>query len=354
MFEKGFCFKVKTPQTYRNSYLPSLVKKKKDEVRSLFDGKNFSIIFDETTDVNGRYILNLFGYILDNHPKLLVLLDSVELEKTNSFNIVKEVNFTIASLVRDRHQRKNFKFLITDGAAYCLKVGRMLKDDYPQLRHLVCFCHNLHLLAEEVRKINARANLFIAELKKSLVKNKTNQMIYFEETELPLIKFPIVTRWGTFIDCCSFVHKNFDKISNFIKKLNKDNYGFLYDCINDPTIKLELKCVSEKTFISASIKYLESNGLHIINQVEKMKEVASYLEDERLKNRFSQILEKNPDYSFLQTLDNIKQFPYLNATSVSVERSFSYLNLLLSDNRRNIKSENIYSYLFLRINSLSN
>ncbi len=68
-------------------------------------------------------------------------------------------------------------------------------------------------------------------------------------------------------------------------------------------------------------------------------------------------LGKNPDFYYLNDIlksegDVLKMnLLYLTITSVSVERSFYYLKLLLSDNRRSLKSENIYSYLILKINN---
>ncbi len=111
-------------------------------------------------------MLNLFGQILDNEKRKSLLLDSIRLEKTNSVNIVRKVIFVVTSLLNDRSERKNFKFLLTDGAAYCLKVGKILKDEYSDLKHIICACHNLHLVAEEVRKNSNLANSFISDLKK--------------------------------------------------------------------------------------------------------------------------------------------------------------------------------------------
>ncbi len=64
----------------------------------------------------------------------------------------------------------NFKYLITDGAPYCLKVGKALKTEFPDLQHIVCLCHNLHLVAEDIRKTNVKGNKFVSLLKRSLIK----------------------------------------------------------------------------------------------------------------------------------------------------------------------------------------
>ncbi len=104
------------------------------------------------------------------HPP--VFIDTIKLIKANSDNIVKEVKFLLRALIQNRCSRHNFKFLVTDGATYCLKVGRLLKDEYVEMKHIVCVCYNIHLLAEELKKKYNNTNEFVSLLKKSLIKKK--------------------------------------------------------------------------------------------------------------------------------------------------------------------------------------
>ncbi len=107
--------------------------------------------------------------------------------------------FIVPNLTGDELCNRNrFKAIVTDGSAYCLKLGREIKKLFGDVKHFVCLCHNLHLLAEELRKNNEIVNLFVSELKKILIKNKTNSNLYSDITGLPKIKFPVITRWGTF------------------------------------------------------------------------------------------------------------------------------------------------------------
>lgn len=43
------------------------------------------------------------------------------------------------------------RLFLTDGAAYCLKAGRGLKQMFPNLLHVTCLCHGLNHVAETVR-----------------------------------------------------------------------------------------------------------------------------------------------------------------------------------------------------------
>ncbi len=148
LFREGFDFNLKTGETYGAQYLPKIVNENYIKLINNFHSKDFCLMFDETTDAEGRYILNLFGKVLDNTPRPPVLIDTIKLVKTNSDNILKEVKFILGALIQNRRSKHNFKFLVTDGAAYCLKVGRLLKEEFVEMKHVVCVCHNIHLLAE--------------------------------------------------------------------------------------------------------------------------------------------------------------------------------------------------------------
>lgn len=94
-----------------------------------------------------------------------------------------------------------------------------MKKIFPSLIHTICIVHNLHLVCETIRENFYRANDFTCELKKILNKNKENQKIYYNSTNLPLPKYPVITRWGTFIDFNIFIFQNRDKIKLFIENL---------------------------------------------------------------------------------------------------------------------------------------
>ncbi len=353
-FKDYFDFTLKTGQTYRSQYLPKIAQNKKLEVIESFRSNPFCLLFDETTDSNGRYILNIFGYTLTNNYQKPKLLDVIELKKTNSENILYEISFLLGSIIVNRGDRNNFRFLVTDGAPYCLKIGKVLKSKYDGLRHIVCICHNLHLLCEDIRKRFFLANDFVVKLKKALIKNKSNQMIYYETTNLPLIRFPVITRWGTFIECCNFLYRNFTLIAVFIKKLDQ-NYDELKNLLKTD-VNEQFKQISSYLFIVSSIKKLEGHGLSLNDQICELDNVLSNIDDLVLKQRLIDIINKNPDlniikeYSSNEDVVTTQGIKYLSLTTVSVERGFNFLRNLLADNRSNLKSGNLFDYLSLAIN----
>ncbi len=340
---------------YRTRFFKELEQEERKKNKEYFKDKAFSIYLNETTDPQGRYILNIFGLVLDcDAPNKSYLLESTELSKTNSATILTVVNLVVANLISSSKNIGNFMVFVTDGAPYCLKIGRELKKLYFNMKHIVCICHNLSLVAEELRNQNQLANKFVSELKHILNKNKANISLYSSVTGLPLIKFPIITRWGTFIDCVEFIVENYVLIKEFIEKL-LEQYNILKSLLMDPNLLPQLTDVSSHAFISNAICELENNGLELAKQFKILFSVKSKLENNVLLQRFESIIEKNPDLSFfinawINGTENYRLYRFLCLTTVCVERSFSSLKQLLSDQRRSISTSKIFSYLAIKTN----
>ncbi len=116
LFKIGFDFTLKSAQIYRTSYLPLLVNKNYINILDMFHQKPFCPMFDETTNINRMYIFNLFGAILDNIKLKPMLINTVQLTKTNSENILNELRFITGAIIVNRTDKCNFKYSITDGA----------------------------------------------------------------------------------------------------------------------------------------------------------------------------------------------------------------------------------------------
>lgn len=102
LFMDCFGFRLKTGQTYRAGILPKINKEKYLKIIDKFYDKNFCLYFDETTDANGRYILNIMGKILIDVNSKCWLLSTVEVERTNTKNVLTEINFILGAILKDR------------------------------------------------------------------------------------------------------------------------------------------------------------------------------------------------------------------------------------------------------------
>jgi hypothetical protein len=50
----------------------------------------------------------------------------------------------LGAIIKNECFPDSFKYLITDGAAHCLRIGKELKNNHQNPKHKVCVCHNLH------------------------------------------------------------------------------------------------------------------------------------------------------------------------------------------------------------------
>ena len=114
-----------------------------------------------------------------------------------------------------------------DQALYMVSAVNQLKYLFPKLKHVTCLVHALHRVCESIRNEYDIVNQFISGPKKILLKASSHTVVYREITGLPLPKFLVITRWGTWIECAAFLCENFDKIKEFVLSLDPTNAGAL-------------------------------------------------------------------------------------------------------------------------------
>ena len=101
----------------------------------------------------------------------------LELEKTNAVIINQKIIQTLTDLNKGEINYKNLKLVISDGAPYAVKVGKLLKSLFEDLKHVTCFCHMLHRIYEFIRSVNKILDYFKAEFKRFFIKTKVNKYI---------------------------------------------------------------------------------------------------------------------------------------------------------------------------------
>ncbi|KAG0429759.1 hypothetical protein DMUE_5723 [Dictyocoela muelleri] len=216
-FKKYTGRNLKSTKHYQTTVIDRIYTKKYDQILENLKNKECYLMFDETIDIKGRYILNILVGLwsknkIDNNPKLIKM---VELSKTNSTTVLAEVLNVVSILSDGNILNSKIKLVLSDMAGYALKAGRMLKDIIPSVKHITCLAHMVHLVCETIRKDSDAADNFFALLKRKLTKNKLNQQLFYEITDLKMPKFPVITRWGTWIEFGCFVFENIQKIKLF-------------------------------------------------------------------------------------------------------------------------------------------
>jgi len=353
---------IKDESFYRKTLLDEIYKKKFDYIKNEISKVNIYLIFDESKNSSGLSILNILaGKCSAEKRERAFLISSIHINKTNSETIILEILSALNKIYdNDASKYKNIKLLVSDGAPYAIKTGTLLKGLVPECKHITCLCHALHNLCETIRDKFSILNDFVVVFKKLLIKNKTNQYIFSSETGLPIPKFPIVTRWGTWLEFVSFTFDNFEMIKKFSEMLPDDLRDKIYmqNIIQSECFAEEMKLAYAHKFLIEAIKMLESDTLSTVKQISILKDVIAQVNNMNIFNeRLNAILDRNPDLTFFINFDLLKAntidkcYAFIPLTSASVERSFSNYNYIFSEKRRNLLPENTEKYLSLYFNS---
>ncbi len=356
-FFNNLGFDIKSSNFYSQNLLKKCSTAKYNSIIDEFRNKDFYLILDETTDKGQKNILNiLIGGINLNQFEKPKIVYSDSIHKVNSENIYKITDNLLLKILKFNFNINRFKLLITDGAPYCKKLGKLLKKKYIKLKHTICVCHNLHNFSEYVRNKFDLTNLLISELKRILHKNKVNQNIWNISTGIKMPSWPIVTRWGLWIETATYISKNFACIENFLFDNQISNQINPKIIVNKEQVRNELKKIIFYDFIPKIISSLEAQGLTLDVRIKILNDFRKKLVSVNDVEKFNNILSKNPDlFYFLNAVDKnlteiIEEYLWAPLTSVDAERSFSKYRLLFTDNRRSLLPQTIFN-LYLLLNS---
>lgn len=350
---------IKSESCYRKHMLQNVYKSQRQLQFDILRDKKICLLFDETTDACGRYILNiLIRECSRTMASQSYLVKSVELTNTNSININQEILSILNMLYKNDIIYSNLILLISDAAPYAVKVGKMLKLLFPKIKHVTCICHMLHRFVEKIRSLCPESNFVSSELKRLLLKNKSNQLLFTEHTNLSIPSFPVITRWGTWLSFMQFIVENYNKIKSFLNILSeKVEINLLIERLEREKLFEELEMLKNHFFLISTISQLESSSLSTENQIEILKEAISKT---AINSTTAQILNrlilKNCDLSFFFNFNSItcheedKEYSFVPLSTADVERSFSGLKFLMDDKRRHLKVENLEALLALYFN----
>lgn len=175
----------------------------------------FGLTIDESVDAKRRKICNFLIFKIDGTKQEKYLIKSVEVLHANSSSILTATNEVLNWFFKGNCISSNFCLLSSDQAPYMLKFGKDLKIIYQNLKHVTCVVHAIHRACEKFREENPKLDKFIALFKEIHHKNDNLKIKFFEKTNLKIPKYPVVTRWGTWIKFGIFLSKNFQIIKEY-------------------------------------------------------------------------------------------------------------------------------------------
>jgi len=143
-----------------------IAKSVEEKVHSILRDQNFFLVVDET-DINGKKFVNILAGLL-TEPSKTYLLDCVPIFSSPNAPLISQlVDETIKNIGVNRN---HFLLEISDTASYMILAGKMLKNFYPKLFHLLCLAHLLHDCVLKIKTNFKEVDELIARVKAATIK----------------------------------------------------------------------------------------------------------------------------------------------------------------------------------------
>lgn len=324
-----------------------------EKIKKIVQDKDIFVVFDETSLGKESYSHTLIGLI--SKPETTYLIDSRPLSSSlNAAEVARIIDEVLKSFNVDRDR---FCLFISDAARYMTAAGRNLKIFYPKMIHITCLAHLLHNCCLKIRSHFPNVDKLIATVKASTVRNKERRNL-FKEIGFP--PEPVLTRWGSWLSAAIYYAKNLVKVREIYSAI--DDKGELVkrvkDALNSPGIEKDLvKIMSNYAGLIKNVDLMEKSTLGI-QDAYKIIEDLNFEDDVcNIREYINKRLDSNEIKKIIEMTDSsISPAMYTmllkcQATSCSVERSFSILNKLLAKDR-NFKPEHVKFYVIVKFNSV--
>ena len=172
-----------------------------ESIKKAVNGKKLWISIVETTDVEGRFIANVFiGTLSPMEAGRHFLINMEALEKVNHTTIARLFENSL-KILGDVFDSENVLFFLTVAVPYMVKAGNALHVFHAKMIHVTCLTHGLNRIAETIRGHHIDVDMIISSTKKVFRKYAPRVQIFKEMAPgIPLPPKPVITRWDNFIE----------------------------------------------------------------------------------------------------------------------------------------------------------
>ena len=189
-------------------------------------------------------------------------------------------------------------------------------DTIPTPAALPGLAHSFNRVAEAVRISFPEVDNLISNVKKVFLK-APNRVQKFVEMypNLILPPKPVLTRWGTWLEAAKYYSENLENIKLVINCFNSDDAHSIAtakEIICSEKVKQQLVYIFTNFYcIKSAITALESNKLTLIEALNEIEKVHQNLNNahgsigDTVKNKFLDVLHKNPGFKPISTIANI-------------------------------------------------
>lgn len=348
---------------YMNFSLPSETTMQKcidmsfeNEIKRLqeyINNKKIFLVVDETSN-NGIFYTNVLVGLIKNPSKTFILVVDVSQNSPNGEYIF---NLILNTIEKNNIKKKIFILLLSDAAKYMKLAAKKLKLEFLHLFHATCIAHLYHNITTILSSYYKEVNSLISSVKAATIKCKKRQH-FFDSIGQP--RSVIETRWGSWLNSAKYFSLNFIEIKKIVEKFQ-----------NDGIIVENCKIAIKSTNLKHQLLELELNYFFLIDLIKKSESInytiemaIKDLEEIEIQNDTCNILNyvkkrmENSDIYAIKNMSKENVSPNIyaklfkcQATSISVERSFSILNKINCKDR-NFSDKNIGKYIILHYNLL--
>ena len=338
------------PSQHVESELMIIGKCEVNRICSTLSDKIIFTVIDEADISRFKYVNTLVGDI--ELPETSYLLHCKILNASpNQQTVIQAVDDAIRTLQTDRD---NFVLLLTGAARYMTAAGRVVKQTYPRLFHITCAAHGLHNAAERIRANYEDVDKLIAAVKALVLKSKDRRAKVLAIDSPPLL---VVTRCGSRLKAAEYYAKNFPQVLEIGNVRAGQLVVKAKEAVTAESLRRSLREIYQ-CFIKLvdEIGRAESPKYTVAQAYESGYTFEFGRDPARIKPYLDHRFELNSDLKAIvaMTRPNISSELYaklLNcqATSCSVEQSFSMLGKLLTKDRH-FSTANVCKYLALYVN----
>lgn len=311
-----------------------------------FKDEKIFLEIDES-EIKGKKYVNILAGTIRNPCKIFIL-NVIEVGNLSVDNelILTYLDVTLHNFSINLNQ---IILIITDAAKYMVKAFKVLSNQNYSFFHVTCLAHLIHNCAIRIKASYINVDNCIARIKLITIKNKSNADLFKNIGKPPDV---IVTRWSSWLKAAIYYATHLPSIKGIVNSI--DNEGIL--------VKRAKEALRNEFLISDLMEIVE-NYSNLINILDKFEESYYNIEtgyctllnmnfgrdpielklyiDKRLKaNGISDLIDLVKEEITPIDYVHLKKCP---PTSIAVERSFSMLGKMLT-NERNFRSDNIYHY----------
>lgn len=376
-FLAKYTFKhIPDESSLRKTYLPKIYNEVMDKIKNEIKDHYFWISADETTDLLGRGIINIIiGVLHPDIPTEPYLIATKVIEHVNANKVVEIIVNAVDNIFDGDVNHEKALLFVSDAAAYMIKAGKLLKEKYPNILHHTCTAHALHRVAEFIREEFPNVNELISSTKKIFLKAPTRISLYKQKCpSLPLPPSPVVTRWGTWLEACSFYFNNLENVANVVNALEEDAQSIIKckTILNDSSLKNNLNFIHEHfSNLPKHIEYFEMQAIKLEDGIKSLDNILNNFKQisgefgVRLNNKIEAVFARSPDFNVLKGFcSNVRNtgididryikfkdyYHYAPLTSSDVERSFSIFKDILSNKRTHFTEINLEYIVVINVN----